>query len=544
MQAFASAWQASASARPDGRRRQGLVRRARRRRERPDLEHRRRRRAPAAHALPGMAAVQRGYARGAGRHAVLHRLRLRARQAGAVEDGRHAGGNVEAAWASGASRAPRFASAGSLLFFRANSDELWRSDGTVAGTVMLTDSGDPDEFAARRRSPVLRGVGFRPRPRAVAFRRDAARHLAREGHRSGSRGRHARTADERRRHPVLLGGRRHHGLRAVEERRHRPTAPSWCATSIPPTSPCRRTSRRSAACSTSPHRPRASATSCGAATARPEGTVLVRDINLTRSSYPESPANVGGVLFFNADDGRLGEELWAVPAASTTTTSTVSTTTATSSTTTSLAHPADDHHLERRPHDGSRHDLDLDDHQPVVDDQLVHAAGRDVRQLHRRRPRRADRSGRPRLLRHDGDDAARARAGGVASRRTHAERQLARHGPGRPARRYARRRPPAPERRRIIVLRAHPGCEPARTQARAALQGSTPAHRERGRRDAAASRCGKQRRRLADGRGTVRAPRLRLGPDLAPDRLRVARAGRRTLRVRGGDGTGGRTRQG
>ena len=43
---------------------------------------------------------------------------------------------------------PRFTSAGSLLFFRANSNELWRTDGTVAGTVMLMGSGDPDEFTA------------------------------------------------------------------------------------------------------------------------------------------------------------------------------------------------------------------------------------------------------------------------------------------------------------------------------------------------------------------------------------------------------------
>src|SRR5262249_17350308 len=57
-----------------------------------------------------------------------------------------------------------------------------------------------------------------------------------------------------------------------------------------------------------------------------EGTELVRNINLTRSSYPESPANVGGVLFFNADDGRVGEELWALRAASATTTRTVPTT--------------------------------------------------------------------------------------------------------------------------------------------------------------------------------------------------------------------------
>src|SRR5262249_50679312 len=42
---------------------------------------------------------------------------------------------------------PRFATAGSLLFFRANNDQLWRSDGTAAGTVFL-GSGNPDELTA------------------------------------------------------------------------------------------------------------------------------------------------------------------------------------------------------------------------------------------------------------------------------------------------------------------------------------------------------------------------------------------------------------
>src|SRR5262249_32964200 len=69
------------------------------------------------------------------------------------------------------------------------------------------------------------------------------------------------------------------------------------------------------------------------------GTFIVRDINRTRSSYPESPAVIGDTLFFNADDGRFGEELWAVTevTVTSTTSSTVVSTTmepATSSTTT------------------------------------------------------------------------------------------------------------------------------------------------------------------------------------------------------------------
>jgi ELWxxDGT repeat protein/cysteine-rich repeat protein len=43
-----------------------------------------------------------------------------------------------------------------------------------------------------------------------------------------------------------------------------------------------------------------------------DGTYIVKNINLVRSSYPESPANIAGTLFFYADDGRVGEELWAL----------------------------------------------------------------------------------------------------------------------------------------------------------------------------------------------------------------------------------------
>src|SRR5262249_10803280 len=42
---------------------------------------------------------------------------------------------------------PRFAAAGSLLYFRAEEYYLWRTDGTAAGTVMLS-SGNPDELTA------------------------------------------------------------------------------------------------------------------------------------------------------------------------------------------------------------------------------------------------------------------------------------------------------------------------------------------------------------------------------------------------------------
>jgi cysteine-rich repeat protein len=38
----------------------------------------------------------------------------------------------------------------------------------------------------------------------------------------------------------------------------------------------------------------------------------VSNINPNRSSYPEDLTDVGGALFFYADDGRHGEELWAL----------------------------------------------------------------------------------------------------------------------------------------------------------------------------------------------------------------------------------------
>ena len=40
------------------------------------------------------------------------------------------------------------------------------------------------------------------------------------------------------------------------------------------------------------------------------GTVMVKDINVGWSSYPSDLINVGGTLYFAADDGLNGEELW------------------------------------------------------------------------------------------------------------------------------------------------------------------------------------------------------------------------------------------
>jgi ELWxxDGT repeat protein len=70
------------------------------------------------------------------------------RQARAPEDGRHARGTSRIGSFKGFVT-PRFAAAGSLLYFRAEEYYLWRTDGTAAGTVMLS-SGNPDELTAVR----------------------------------------------------------------------------------------------------------------------------------------------------------------------------------------------------------------------------------------------------------------------------------------------------------------------------------------------------------------------------------------------------------
>ena len=47
------------------------------------------------------------------------------------------------------------------------------------------------------------------------------------------------------------------------------------------------------------------------ATAAPGGTIQVKDINTGASnSYPDNLTNVNGTLFFQANDGSNGTELW------------------------------------------------------------------------------------------------------------------------------------------------------------------------------------------------------------------------------------------
>ena len=84
------------------------------------------------------------------------------------------------------------------LFFAANDgangDELWKSDGTSAGTVAGQGhppglgSSDPGDLTNVERHAVLRGQRRHERQRAVEERRDRGRHRAGQGHRPGLAG--------------------------------------------------------------------------------------------------------------------------------------------------------------------------------------------------------------------------------------------------------------------------------------------------------------------------------------------------------------------
>ena len=41
-----------------------------------------------------------------------------------------------------------------------------------------------------------------------------------------------------------------------------------------------------------------------------DSTQVLKDISVGGSAYPNSFANVGGTLYFNANDGSTGRELW------------------------------------------------------------------------------------------------------------------------------------------------------------------------------------------------------------------------------------------
>ncbi len=152
---------------------------------------------------------------------------------GAAIDGRgDEGPPGEGHQSRGDTSVPQFLTdVGGTLFFGAddgtNGIELWKSDGTAAGTVLVKDINPgatarapvPDE---RERDAVLRGRRRHPRRRAVEERRHGGRHRAGQGHQP--RRRQAPTPGyltNVERHAVLRGRRRHQRDGAVEERRHR-----------------------------------------------------------------------------------------------------------------------------------------------------------------------------------------------------------------------------------------------------------------------------------------------------------------------------------
>ena len=153
----------------------------------------------------------------------------------------------------------------------AHGDELWRSDGTAAGTALVKDIHP----GAAKSSPAV--------------------------------------PDGRRRHAVLHGQRRHPRHGAVEERRHRRRHRPGQGR-LPParTARTRRTSSTWTARCSSRRRRRRRATSCGRATAPPPAP------SWSRTSTPAPPAPYSGEphgrrtarCFFTANDGTHGNELW------------------------------------------------------------------------------------------------------------------------------------------------------------------------------------------------------------------------------------------
>ena len=203
---------------------------------------------------PGRGQLVSGVSREHERHTLLSRDRACSRRR-ALEERRHRrrhGPGARHQPGSGERCTPRShaASTGHCIFSAndgVTGQELWKSDGTDAGTVLVKDinpgsrqlrAHGPHE---RQRDALLQRVRRCQRRRAVEERRHRRRHRPGQGHQPGRLLLYTERPDERQRHAVL---------------------------------PCQRLPR--------------TGSSCGRATAPPAGTVLVKDIFPARAA--PSPA--------------------------------------------------------------------------------------------------------------------------------------------------------------------------------------------------------------------------------------------------------------
>ena len=163
---------------------------------------------------------------------------------------------------------------GGTLFFTADDGshgyELWKSDGTAAGTVLVKDinpgtsGSDPDDLTAVGGTLFFTRERRHQRQRAVEVRRHRRRHLLVKDINPGGYGGSPRQPDGGGRHAVLHGRRRQQRPASCGSPTAPPPAPCWSRTSTPAT----------------PTATRATLTA------------------------------VGGTVFFTATDGTHGYELW------------------------------------------------------------------------------------------------------------------------------------------------------------------------------------------------------------------------------------------
>ena len=250
-----------------------------------------------------------------GEHGVLRR-QGRGQRPGAVEVRRHRLGTVlvKDIRAGSATAAPtNMTGVGETLFFTADDGttgrELWKSDGTGSGTVLVKDI-DPDRRRLQRRHTATdrrSGTGCSSPSTTATTAGSCGPPTAPNGHRPGQGhppGRlrqRARLPDRSGGHLVLQRQGRLPRAGAVEVRRHRgghrprQGHPSRCRGRSSPAPDRLREGRCSSAPTTAPAGP-----SCGRSDGTEAGTVLVKDVNLggaftvaSRGTPTPAPARCG-----------------------------------------------------------------------------------------------------------------------------------------------------------------------------------------------------------------------------------------------------------